>query len=73
MATPVTYGSSWAWGQIETAAAGLCHSHSNTGSKLPMPTEQGQALNLYPHRDYVGSLACRSMTGSLNTLEIKLT
>ena len=28
------YGSSWARGQIEAAAAGLYHSHSNTGFEL---------------------------------------
>ena len=33
MATPAVYGSSWAKGQIEVAAAGLCHNHSNTGSE----------------------------------------
>ena len=42
-ATPATYGSSWARGQIgiRTAAAGLCHSHSNARSVLqPQPTLQ---------------------------------
>ena len=28
-ATPATYGSSWARGQIQVSATGLCHSHSN--------------------------------------------
>jgi len=30
MAAPAAYGSSQARGQIGAAAAGLCHSHSNT-------------------------------------------
>ena len=34
MATPPAYGSSWAKGQIRTAAASLHHSHDNTRSKL---------------------------------------
>ena len=32
--TPMVYGGSQARGQIGAVAAGLCHSHSNTGSKL---------------------------------------
>ena len=32
-ATPVAYESSQAKGQIEATAAGLYHSHSNTGSE----------------------------------------
>ena len=32
-ATPTAYGRSQARGQIRAAAAGLYHSHSNTGSK----------------------------------------
>ena len=32
-ATPVAYGGSQAMSQIRATAAGLCHSHSNTGSK----------------------------------------
>ena len=32
-AASVAYGSSWARGRIRAAAANLCHSHSNTGSK----------------------------------------
>ena len=58
-ATPTTYGSSQARGQIGDVAAGLCHSHSNARSKPclrpqlmatldPQPTEQGQGLNLKP-------------------------
>ena len=31
---PVADGSSQALGQIQAAAAGLCHSHSNLGSEL---------------------------------------
>ena len=34
MATPVVYGSSQARGQLRTADASLCHSHSNTRFKL---------------------------------------
>ena len=38
---PVTYGSSQARGQIETAAAGLHHSQGNTGSQQHLqPTPQ---------------------------------
>ena len=33
-AAPLAYGSSQARGWIGTAATGLCHSHSNAGSKL---------------------------------------
>ena len=36
MTTPAAYGSSQARGQIRAAAAGLHHSHSNTGSKLSL-------------------------------------
>ena len=36
LATRVAYGSSKARGQIRAAAAGQCHSHCNTGSKLPL-------------------------------------
>ena len=64
-ATPykgVAYGVSQARGQIGAIAAGLCHSHSNLGSKPrlqptpqlvttpdPQPTEQGQGWNPKPH------------------------
>ena len=42
---PVEYGSSQARGQIGPAAAGLHHSHSNTGSKLCLrPTLQLTAM-----------------------------
>ena len=34
MAAPAAYGSSQARGQIGTAAAGLYHSHGNTGSQV---------------------------------------
>ena len=34
MAIPAAYGSSQARSQIRALAAGLCHSHSSTGSKL---------------------------------------
>ena len=40
-ATPVAYGGSQARGQIRAVAAGLHHSHSNTGSKPRLqPTPQ---------------------------------
>ena len=45
-AVPVAYGSSQARGQIETAAAGLQHSHSNTGSKSHLQL----TLQLWQHR-----------------------
>ena len=61
-AVPVTYEGSQARGQIGAAAAGLCHSHSNRGSKLHLqpapqltampdhqPTEQDQGLKPQPH------------------------
>ena len=35
-AAPAAYGSSQARGQIESVAAGLCHSHSKVGSE-PIP------------------------------------
>ena len=38
---PVTYGSSLARGRMRASAAGLCHSHSSTGSELHLrPTLQ---------------------------------
>ena len=43
------YVSSQARGQIEVIAAGLCHSHSNTGSKpcpRPIPQLSGNAGSL---------------------------
>ena len=44
-ATPAVYGSSWARSEIRAAAAGLCHSHSNVGSKPHMwPTPQLTAM-----------------------------
>ena len=40
-AVPMAYGSSQATGRVGTAAAGLCHSHSNTGSEPHLgPTPQ---------------------------------
>ena len=61
-ATDVAYGDSQARGQIGAMAAGLHHSHSNTGSELhlrytpqlmampdPSPTEQGQGSIPQPH------------------------
>ena len=68
-ATPAAFGCFQARGQIGAAAARLCHSHSNTGSKphqqpmpqlvampYPYPTDQGQGLDLYPHGHCAGSL-----------------
>ena len=69
MGTLVVYGSSQARGQIGSAAAVLCHNHSNAGSKPHLqialklaaildhqPTERGQRSCLHPHRDNVRSL-----------------
>ena len=55
----------------------LCHSHSNTGSKLnlwpppqlaatpdPKPIEQGQGWNLHPHRDNFRSLTHGATMGT---------
>ena len=43
--TPVAYGGSQARVQIGAVAAGLCHSHSNTGSKPRLqPTPQLTAM-----------------------------
>ena len=36
-AAPMAHGSFQARGQIGTAATGLCHSHSNTGSESSLP------------------------------------
>ena len=62
-AIPTVYRSSQTRGWIRAVATGLCHSHSNTRSKLclwpipqlmamldPQPTEWGQGSNLHPHR-----------------------
>lgn len=56
-ATPARYGSSQARSQIGAPAAGLRHSHSNSGSEPhsslamldPRLTEQGQGSNPHPH------------------------
>ena len=41
MAPPEVYGSSQGRGPVRATAAGLCHSHSNVGSKLHLrPTPQ---------------------------------
>ena len=62
-AKPTAYEGSQARGQIGATAAGLGHSHSNTGSEPHLrptpqlmampdpyePTERGQGLNLQPH------------------------
>ena len=60
-AAATAYGGSQARGRIGAAAAGLHHSHSNTGSEQSLrptplltdtwdsePTEWGQGLNLHP-------------------------
>ena len=44
MATPAAHGSSQARGQIRASAAGLHHSHSNTGSK-PNPHPQRDSIS----------------------------
>ena len=64
-AASMAYGGSRARGLIRAVAAGLCHGHSNAGSKPhlwpsaqltatldPSPTEQDQGLNLHPHECY---------------------
>ena len=64
-AAPAAYGSSQARCQIGTAAAGLCHSHSNARYKPclwptpqlmttpdPRPTEGSQGSKLHPHGYY---------------------
>ena len=61
-AAPLAYGGSQARGLMGAVAAGLHHSHSNTGSEPslqptphltatpnPQPTEQGQESNPQPH------------------------
>ena len=61
---PAAYGISQARGQIRAAAAGIHHSHNNTGSELhlwptpqlmampdPQPTEQGQGHVLMDPED----------------------
>ena len=56
-AIPAAHGSSQARGQVETAVAGLHHSHSNTGSKpCPQSTPQITAMsNLQPTERGQGS------------------
>ena len=61
-ATPAAYGGSQARGPVGAAAAGLHHSHSNSGSNPSLqhtpqlmampylePTERGQGSNPQPH------------------------
>ena len=68
-ASLVAYGGSQARGRFGAAAAGLHHSHSNTGSEpclrptpqlmaMPDPqyTEQGQGPSLSPHGYHSGLL-----------------
>ena len=68
----MAYGSSQATGWIGAIAAGLHHSHSNTGSELslqatpqltampdPSPTEWGQGLNPQPHGSQLDSFPLR--------------
>ena len=51
-ATPLAHSGSQAKGQIGAAAAGLHHSHSNTGSKQRLqPTQELMALILNPLRE----------------------
>ena len=58
----VAHGSPQARGRVGAAAAGLYHSHRNSGSEPPLqptlqlaatpnpsPTERGQGSNLHPH------------------------
>uniref|UniRef100_A0A8D2BNR0 Heparan-alpha-glucosaminide N-acetyltransferase n=1 Tax=Sus scrofa TaxID=9823 RepID=A0A8D2BNR0_PIG len=45
-ATPATYGSSQARGQIRAAAAGLHHSHSNTGSEPDLDRKRHVELKM---------------------------
>ena len=47
MATSTAYGSSWARGWIRTAAASLCHSHGNMGSKLHLQPMNTKSLNCW--------------------------
>ena len=45
VAAPAAYGGSQARGLTGAIAAGLCHSHSNTGSELPLqPTPELTAM-----------------------------
>ena len=59
-AAPAAYGGSQAKGRVGATAAGLCHSHSNSGSEprlqltpqlMATPDHQptGQGLNPYPY------------------------
>ena len=81
-ATPTACGRSQARGQIRAAAAGLCHNHSNAGSKPclrptpqlaamlgPSSTERGQGLNLHPHRDNARSLTHWATTGTPESIK----
>ena len=62
MAAPEAYGSSQARGQIGAAAAGLCHSHSNTRSKP----------HLQPMAQFVASQVLNPMSHSGNSLFVSL-
>ena len=77
MTAPTAYGSSRARGWIRAAAAGLHHSHGNTGSEPylqptpqlaitldPKPTEQGQGSNPHPHGHCVKFLTCWATLGT---------
>ena len=48
MAAPTAYGGSQAMGPIRAVANGLCHSHSNVGSKLCIPTTPQLKAKLDP-------------------------
>ena len=48
MASHATYGGSQARGQIGATAAGLYHSHSNSGSELHLPPTPQLTATLDP-------------------------
>ena len=78
-AAPMAYGGSQARGPVGAAAAGLYHSHSNTGSEPclqptpqlmatsePESTERGQGSNLQAHGSLVGFVNHWATTGTPN-------
>ena len=82
---PVAYGSSLASGWNGAAAAGLHHSHNNTGSKLhlrpapqlvampdPEPPEQGQGWNPHPHGHDVEFLTLWAAARTMRTFTPKI-
>ena len=79
-AAPIAYGSSQAWGWIRASATGLHltrwqHQIRVTSKPVlqltatldPQPTEQSQGSNPHPHRDYIGSLTCWDIMGTLKS------